>query len=45
MFKEIPATKRSLKRRNLIHGIGINDAAYQVVFEYLGKKYQCPWIL
>ena len=44
MFVEQPATKMSLAKRKLIHGVGINDANYQVMFKDTdGKRHTCPY--
>lgn len=41
-FIEIPATKKSLSARSLIHGIGINDSKYQTQPKINGKRAICP---
>ena len=44
MFEERPASKRSLARRGVIKGVGINDAPYQVSYrDNDGKNNICPY--
>jgi len=40
-FPIIPATKKSLGKRRLIYGIGINDADYMVSADINGKRVIC----
>lgn len=42
-FVEIPATKRSLARRKLIYGVGINDSEYIVCPRINGRMMTCPY--
>lgn len=42
-FIELPATKLSLSKRKLIHGVGINDAAYMISSTISGVKAMCPY--
>ena len=42
-FIEIPASKKSLAKRKLIHGIGVNDAWYTVKPTVNGSRLQCPY--
>ncbi|QCQ65302.1 HNH endonuclease [Shewanella phage X14] len=42
MFKEVPASKRSLYSRSKIFSVGINDAPYKVILRKNGKKFRCP---
>ena len=42
-FIEIPASKKSLSFRRLIHGVGINDADYMTNPEINGKTITCPY--
>lgn len=42
-FVEIPASKRSITQRKLIHGIGINDADYDVHPTINGKRLLCQF--
>tara|TARA_R110000824_G_scaffold45400_2_gene131317 strand:- start:219 stop:890 length:672 start_codon:yes stop_codon:yes gene_type:complete len=41
LFTEIPASKRSLAQRKLIHGVGINDANYIIQPLIDGKQTRC----
>jgi hypothetical protein len=43
MFKEIPASKKSLWLRRLIYNVATNDAWYQVKPVIEGKQYTCPF--
>jgi len=44
MFIETPVTSFSVNRRKLIHGVGVNDAPYNVYYvSQDGKRYQCPY--
>lgn len=43
MFKEIPASKRSLLMRKPVFGVGINDADYKTHLKIEGKRYECPF--
>lgn len=43
MFKEIPANKRSISRRKLVYGVGINDADYIVNPKINMKTLFCPF--
>lgn len=40
----MPATKQSLRRRSLVHGVGVNDSDY-VTFKIINKKviWRCPF--
>jgi len=40
-FKELPASRVSLGKRSLIHGVGVNDADYIVVQKNNGKQVTC----
>lgn len=42
-FPMIAASERSLSRRKLVYGVGINDAWYETQTSVKGKKYQCPY--
>lgn len=42
-FIEIPASKKSLSFRRLVHGVGINDAEYMVCPKVNGKNSWCPY--
>ncbi len=41
-FIEIPANRKSMSSRKLLHGIGINDALYLVHPVINGKQIMCP---
>ena len=41
-FIEIPASKKSISSRGVIHGVGINDADYMVRITRDQKTHQCP---
>ena len=43
MFKEIKANARSMARRKLVFGIGINDSDYMIEFVSEGKRVMCPY--
>lgn len=43
MFIEIPASARSIVKRKLVHGVGINDAAYTIRPTINNKKEICPF--
>ncbi|MBL4940062.1 MAG: hypothetical protein JKY81_00195 [Colwellia sp.] len=45
VFIEVPASKASLAQRNLIHGVGVNDADYIVRAKVNGKNLFCPYYL
>ena len=42
-FIEIPATKKSLGMRKLIHGLGVNDSIYLTENIIDGKRFACPF--
>jgi hypothetical protein len=42
-FKEIPANKKSMLGRKLVHGFGINDADYITKLIINGKEERCPF--
>lgn len=43
-FIEVPANKRSLFTRKLVHGIGVNDANYKIEYTTKeNKKILCPY--
>ena len=42
-FKEIPACKKSLSKRKLVHGVGVNDATYMVQPLVNNKATTCPY--
>lgn len=42
-FIEIPASKNSISKRNLVYGIGINDSNYNVARRINGKPTFCPF--
>lgn len=43
-FIEIPANKRSLARRALTHGVGVNDASYMIhIKDSNGNVKECPF--
>lgn len=44
-FQEIPASKRSLTKRKLVQGVGINDAEYIVEYRLDSKRFKCPYYL
>lgn len=44
-FPMITASKKSLAKRKLIHGIGINDAWYITQPLVEGKNYRCPYYI
>lgn len=43
MFKEKPATPRSISLRKPIFSVGINDANYITNYKKDGKSFQCPY--
>ncbi len=43
MFKETPATNKSINRRRTVFGVGINDAKYMVAMNIDGKRLLCPF--
>ena len=43
MFEEIPANEWALKRRKLVHGVGVNDADYIVTSKIGGEVIRCPF--
>lgn len=43
MFKETPANKRSISKRRLVFGVGVNDANYIVNPKVNGKTLFCPF--
>ena len=45
MFIEKPASTRSLKKRTLLYGSGINDATYIVSRKINGKQVTCPYYM
>ena len=42
-FKEITASKRSVSRRRLVCGIGVNDSDYITSFKIEGRWITCPY--
>ena len=43
-FVEVKASKMSLMKRKLVHGIGVNDADYITsMFDSNGKELKCPY--
>lgn len=42
MFKELPVSKRSIGKRGLVYGVGVNDADYIVEPLVAGKTLICP---
>jgi len=45
MFKEIPASKKSISKRNPIYGVGINDAGYKAHIASSNKTLVCPYYI
>lgn len=43
MFIEAPASKGSLSRRRLAHGVGVNDVLYATSTGAKGRKERCPF--
>ena len=43
MFKEIPASKKSLAYRKLVFGVGNNDAKYNITIIVNDKEFRCPY--
>lgn len=43
MFIETPASKMSIAKRKLVHGVGVNDAIYSTGLVVDGKTYRCPY--
>ena len=43
MFEERPASKRSLTKRELVRGVGVNDAPYVIRYKENGKYMRCPY--
>lgn len=43
MFVEIPVNKRSIGKRTIVHGVGVNDADYMVNPRINGKAFTCPF--
>jgi hypothetical protein len=43
MFIEMPANKRSIAKRKLVLGVGINDAKYQLKVFVNNKSFSCPY--
>lgn len=43
MFKEITASKKSIVKRSLVYGVGINDADYIAQIRVGGKYFRCPY--
>lgn len=43
IFIEVPAGKKSIAQRRLIHGVGLNDATYNTSLEIDGKTVKCPY--
>lgn len=42
-FVEIPANNRSISKRKLVHGVGVNDADYIVAPKINGKQLHCKF--
>jgi hypothetical protein len=42
-FIEVPANKKSLAKRKLVYGVGVNDADYMVGQPVSGKLVLCPF--
>ena len=40
-FPVVEASKKSISRRSLVHGVGVNDADYVVKTTISGKRYVC----
>ena len=43
MFKEIPASKKSIARRKPVFGVGTNDADYTIRKQVNGRQTSCPY--
>ena len=43
MFKEIPASKKSISKRKPVYGVGVNDAKYSVYSQINGNQSMCPF--
>lgn len=43
MFKEVLASKLSISKRVLIHGVGVNDTDYKPSIKINGRKVSCPY--
>jgi len=44
-FKEIPASRSSIMRRKLVHGIGVNDSNYLTIRDLDGVRFRCPYYI
>jgi len=42
-FQEVPASKSSIARRKLVHGVGVNDTNYKPHQSVNGKVLYCPY--